>query len=247
MACSSVVSWRDRLRHATDSALPAGFSSVPRSRDVEFDGGCDAASAVEDRHGDSRCAAFEFVSRSRDLRQPDDGEFLAQDVGGGDGVRGERGQPGVDDAGRRLRVGRRRAVPCPRLSRVREWCCAAAIQRCMRSLPRWWRGCSVSTSDAAQDAQSYVVLGCPGEFVEYRQGAHHRQGVRADFGLGVSAGDHAQWQGDPVAAIFGALEQAPGDQFRGEAVRGGRRQVCANRRSRSTCERPRRRMTSGSR
>ena len=103
VACNSVVSWRDRLRHATDSALAAGFNSVPRSRDGEFDGGRDAASAVEDRHRDGRFAAFEFVARRRDLRQPDDREFLAQDVGRGDGMRRERGQPGrddtVDDAG----------------------------------------------------------------------------------------------------------------------------------------------------
>ena len=45
--------------------------------DGEFDGGRDATPAVEDRHRDRRFAALEFVPRSRDLRQPDDREFLA--------------------------------------------------------------------------------------------------------------------------------------------------------------------------
>ena len=38
-------------------------------------------------------------------------------------------------------------------------------------------------------------------------------------GFRALAADHAQRQTDPIAALLGALEQTPGDQFRGQAVR----------------------------
>jgi hypothetical protein len=45
------------------------FQFAAQISDGQFHGGRDAARAVEDRHGDRRFAALEFVARCRDLRQ----------------------------------------------------------------------------------------------------------------------------------------------------------------------------------
>ena len=87
----------DRLLTRHRQRAGGRFQFAAQISSGEFDGGRDAARAVEDRHRDRRFAALNSLRDVAICRRPDDRKSLAQHVGRGDGVPGERGQPGRDD------------------------------------------------------------------------------------------------------------------------------------------------------
>ena len=66
---------------------------------------------------------------------------------------------------------------------------------------------------AAQHAEAHLVAGRSRQFVQHRECAHHGLRIGADFGLGVFAGDHPQWQTDAIVALLGPFEETPRDEF----------------------------------
>ena len=161
-------------------------------------------------------------------------------------MRCERGQPGVDDQvddsgtgeGKQCFASRGRMR---RYDGVRQPFCIHSFGEPI--------GMRLQGQDigSAQNTEAHLVAGCLGQFVQHRQGAHHRLRIGARPRI-----RSIRWRSSATADRFGSCvpRSVRADATRRVLIPGGARWTSANwrsTRSRSTCARRRRRIPSGSR